>query len=151
MTFGIARVNGSLLTPKNFAGVNLQDFTLTFWDGNLVPVWRDANGGLGTPNGALDQSFRTGLETVGTVSRVGTLNSATGAVRFAVEVLGADSASPGYLGMGPTNASPASTAAALQSAVQALGTLNFWVNTGTSAGYYATVHCSSATVQAFTY
>lgn len=151
MTFGINRVNGSLLSPKNFAGVSLADFTLTFWDGNLTAAWRDYNAGLGTPNGALDQVFRTAVETVGTVSRVGTLNTATGGLRFAVEVLGADADSPGYLGMGPNNNSPASTAAALQSAVQALGTLSFWANTGTTAGYYATVNLSSATVVAFTY
>lgn len=151
MTFGINRVNGSLLAPKNFAGVSLADFTLTFWDGNLVGPWRDYNAGLGTPNGALDQIFRTAVETVGTVSRVGTLNTSTGALHFAVEVLGADADSPGYLGMGPTDASPASTAAALQSAVQALGTLSFWCNTGTAGAYYATVNASSATVVAFTY
>lgn len=151
MTFGITRVHGSLIAPKNFAGVNLQDFTLTFWNGDYVAAWRDWNAGNGTPTGALDQAFRTGLEVVGTVSRVGTLDTATGALNFAVEVLGADVDSPGYLGMGPTNANPASTAAALQSAVQALGTVSAWCNTGTAGAYFATVHLSSATVVAFTY
>lgn len=151
MTFGINRVNGSLLAPKNFAGVALADFTLTFWTGDTVAPWRDYNAGLGTPNGALDQVFRTAVETVGTVSRVGTLNTSTNGLRFAIETLGADADSPSYLGMGPTNANPASTAAALQSAIQALGTVSAWCNTGTAGAYYATVNCSSATVVAFTY
>jgi hypothetical protein len=148
MTFGISRVNGSLLSPKNFAGVGLADFTLTFWGGNLTAAWLDNNAGDSTPNGPLDQIFRTAVPTVASMSRVGTLNTSTGALRFAVEVLGADAASPGYLGMGPTNASPASTAAALQAAVQALGTVSF-IAANTTATY--TVHLSSATVVAFNY
>lgn len=151
MTFGISRVHGSVIAPKNFAGVNLQDFTLSFWSGDLTAAWRDYNAGNGTPNGALDQAFRTGAEVVGTVSRVGTLNTSTGALNFAVEVLGADADSPGYLGMGPTNASPASTALALQGAVRAVGDLSFWCNTGTAGAYFATVHLTSATVAAFVY
>lgn len=148
MTFGISRVNGSLLSPKNFAGVSLADFTLTFWDGNRTAAWLDNNAGDSTPNGPLDQIFRTAVPTVASMSRVGTLNTSTGALRFAVEVLGADAESPGYLGMGPTNASPASTAAAIQAAVQALGTVSFTA-AGTTATY--SVHLSSATVVAFTY
>lgn len=148
MTFGIPRVNGSLLSPKNFAGVSLADFTLTFWEGNSDAAWLDDNAGNSTPNGPLDQAFRTAVETVGTVSRVGTYNSSTRALRFAVEVLGADAESPGYLGMGPTNASPASTAAALQAAVQALGTVSF---TAVNTTVTYSVHLSSATVVAFTY
>lgn len=148
MTFGITRVNGSLLSPKNFAGVSLADFTLTFWDGDSTAAWLDNNAGDSTPNGPLDQTFRTAVETIGTVSRVGTYNSSTRKLNFAMEVLGADSASPGYLGMGPTNASPASTAAALQAAVQALGTVSFTA-AGTTATY--SVHLTSATVVAFAY
>ena len=151
MTFGINRVNGSLLSPKNFAGVALADFTLTFWVGDYTAAWRDYNAGLGTPNGALDQAFRTAIETVGTVSRVGTLTTASGTLRFAIETLGADADSPNYLGTGPTNASPANTAAALQAAVQALGTVSAWCNTGTAGAYYAAISLTSATVVAFTY
>jgi len=138
MAFGITRVNGSLIAPRNFAGVSLADFTLTFWAPNLVAVITDYDSGNGTPGGALDAVFRTATGVVGSVSRVGTLNTSSGAIRFAIEHLGADDRSPGFLGTGPTNASPATTAAALQAAVQALGTIG-------------TIACSSATVVAFTY
>lgn len=148
MTFGINRVHGSLIAPKNFAGVALSDFTLTFWGGDLTAAWKDWNAGEGVADGALDQVFRTAVGTVASVSRVGVLNTSTGALRFAVEHLGVDQFSAGYLGMGPTNSSPASTAAALQAAVQALGSVTF-VAPGTTASY--TVHLSSATVQAFVY
>jgi hypothetical protein len=146
MAFGINRVNGSLIAPKNFAGVSLADFTLTFWGGNTTAAWIDNNNGDGTPNGALDQIFRTAAGTVGTVSRVGTLNTSTGALRFALEVLGGDADSPGFLGGTPAN--NVTTAAALQSAVQALGAVTF-TGVGTTTSY--TIHCSSATVAAFVY
>ena len=138
MAFGITRANGSLVAPRNLAGVSLSDFTLTFWGGNLTALWTDYNAGESVTNGALDQVFRTATGVVGSLSRVGTLNTSTGAIRFAIEHLGADAQSPGFLGTGPTNASPATTAAALQAAVQALGTIG-------------TIVCSSATVVAFTY
>ena len=146
MAFGITRVNGSLIAPKNFAGVSLADFTLTFWSGDEVAAWRDNNGGAGTPNGALDQVFRTAVGTVGTVSRVGTLNTSTRAIRFALEVLGGDADSPGFLGGTPEN--DVTTAAALQTAVQALGAVTFTAE-GTTSTF--TVNCNSATVVAFVY
>jgi hypothetical protein len=148
MTFGITRVNGSLLSPKNFAGVGLADFTLTFWVGDSVAAWRDNNAGDSTPNGPLEQVFRTAVGTVGSISRVGTYNSGTQALRFAIEVLGVDAESPGFLGTGPTNASPATTAAALEDAVQALGTVSF---TAVNSTLTYSVALSSATVVAFTY
>jgi len=148
---GITRKHGGLLAPKNFAGVSLGDFYLSFHGADTAAVTADYNSGSSTPAGALDQIFRTAVETVGTVSRVGTLGGIGGAgtLAFAVEVLGADAASPGYLGMGPTDGSPnpASTAAALTAAVQALSTLTFTDVNGVSR----TVHCSSATVTAITY
>ena len=85
---GISRVHGGLLAPKNFAGVNLQDFTLTFWVGDAAVVWSDYtyNGVVNTgasiyatqgtsPGGAFDQIFRNATGNIGTVSRVGTLQS----------------------------------------------------------------------------
>jgi hypothetical protein len=146
MAFGITRVNGSLIAPKNFAGVSLEDYTLTFWAGDTAAAVVDYNGGNGTPTGALDQIFRTAVGTVGTVSRVGTLNTATGAIRFALEVLGGDADSPGFLGGTPAN--NVTTAAALQTAVQALGTVTFTA-VGTTSSF--TVHCSSATIASFVY
>lgn len=143
MSAGISRVHGSLIAPKNFAGVTLQDFTLTFWNGagETAAVFADS---LGVADGALDQTFRTALSRFASLSRVGTLNTDTAAayVHFAIEALGASEGSDGYLGTGPSNdgtgGEGATTAAALQAVVRALGTVN-------------SVHLSSATVVAFTY
>lgn len=142
MTFGISRVHGSLISPKNFAGVALQDFTLTFWNGDAYILAADST----TTDGALDRVFRTAVGTVGSTSRVGTLSTGTGAsantLRFAVESLGyeGDNSGGGYLGTGPDNeaGSITTTAGALQAAIQALGTVNG-------------VHLSSATVAAYVY
>lgn len=149
MSGGISRVHGGVKLG-NLAGVTLQDFTLTFWSGDYTAAWRDWNAGAGTPDGALDRTFRTALETFATVSRVGTLNTATGALHFALEVLGGDLDNDAYLGMGlPGNSG--STHAALTAAVVGIGDMSFWCNTGTSAAYFATVHLTSATVGTFTY
>jgi ribosomal protein S5 len=132
---GISRVHGLLLNPKNFAGVSLKDFTLTFWEGETSgELDLDAD----TPNGALDQIFRNALSRFASVSRVGTLNTSTKSVRFAIETLGGDGESDVYLGLGPTNDSPATVALALQGAVRSLGTVNG-------------IACSSATVVEFVY
>ena len=150
MAIEITRKNGKLLNPKNFAGVGLQDFTLTYLPGNTsVGIAADAvNAG-----GALDQVFRTAVGTVGSVSRVGTLNTTTGVIRFAIESLGfdGDNAGGGFLGTGPDNegtgtGNVGNTADALQAAVRALGTV-----VTTSGGVTATVNLTSATVVAFAY
>lgn len=150
MAGGITRVNGKLIAPKNFAGVALKDFTLKFWAGEAAAtIDADRN----TVNGALDQIFRVAVPTVGTVSRVGTVSTASQAyVRFALEVLGDESVSPGKLGMGPSNgtvgADPTSIALALQAAVQALGVVTITLpNTSTTAA----ITLTSATVEAFVY
>lgn len=145
MTFGISRVHGALISPKTFAGVDLQDFTLTLWNGDCYVLVADQ----ALAGGAFDQVFRTALGTVGTVGRVGTLSTGTTAAanvqRFTIESLGFEGANSGagYLGTGPTDASPANTAAALTAAVQALGSVT------NSAG--AVIHLTSATVAAFVY
>ena len=139
MTFGISRVHGTLLNPKNFAGVDLQDFTLTFWVGDVgTTLAADAL----LAGGALDQVFRTAVTTVGSLSRVGTLTTSSRTINFAVESLGFDGANAGdgFLGTGPDNelAGITTTAAALQAAIVALGTVT------NSAG--GVVHLTSATV-----
>lgn len=144
MTFGISRVHGALISPKNFAGVTLSDFTLTLWNGDAYVLAADQ----ALAGGALDQVFRTATGMIGSLSRVGTLSTGTGAaantLRFAVEHLGVEANdNGGYLGTGPTDASPASTALALQAAIQALGSVT------NSAG--AVVHLTSATVATFAY
>lgn len=149
---GITRVHGGLISPKNFAGVGLQDFTLTFWNGDCYALNIDDNAnGPSLAAGALDQVFRTATGNVGTLSRIGTLTTGTGAsanyVRFAIESLGfeGDNSNEGFLGTGPDNeaGSITTTAGALQAAIQALGTVT------DSAG--AVIHLSSATVAKFVY
>jgi len=151
MAGGITRVNGKLIAPKNFAGVALKDFTLKFWAGEAAAtIEADRN----IVNGALDQIFRVAIPTVGTVSRVGTVSTASQAyVRFALEVLGDENGiSPGKLGMGPSNgtvgADPASIALALQGAVQALGAVTITLPNSTTT---AVISLTSATVEAFAY
>ena len=144
MTAGISRVHGTLLNPKNFAGVGLQDFTLTFWAGDVgTTLAADAL----LAGGALEQAFRTAIETVGTVSRVGTLTTSSRTINFAIESLGfeGDNSGNGFLGTGPDNeaGTVTTTAGALQAAVQALGTVT------NSAG--GVVHLTSATVTSFVY
>jgi hypothetical protein len=139
MTAGISRVHGLVLNPKNFAGVSLQDFTLTFWSGDVgTALAADAV----LANGALDQAFRTALETVGTISRVGELNTSSRTVRFAVESLGfdGDNNGNGFLGTEPDNEIDGitTTAGALQAAINGLGTVNG-------------IHLTSATVVKFVY
>lgn len=145
---GISRVHGSLIAPKNFAGVSLQDFTVTFWNGDAYLLAADLN----LAGGALDQAFRTAVGTVGSVSRVGTLTTGTGVsantLRFAVESLGfetSDNSGNGFLGTGPDNeaGSITTTAGALQAAIQALGSVT------NSAG--GVIHLTSATVAKFDY
>jgi hypothetical protein len=141
MTFGINRVHGAATSPKNFAGVDLQDFTLTFWAGDAAVLAADQ----ALAGGAIDQVFRTAVGTVASVSRIGTISSNT--LRFAVESLGFDQANSGdgFLGTGPDNADAGvtTTAAALTAAIQALGTVT------NSAG--GVVHLTSATVAKFAY
>lgn len=141
MSGGITRKNGTLIAPKNFAGVALKDFTLTFT--NTATTGAALALDLVTPGGALDQVFRTATGNVGSVSRVGTLDTSTNTLRFAVEVLGDDSFSAGKLGMGPTNSG--SIAAALQAAIVAIGDVTVPGTTST------VVHLTSATVVAFAY
>jgi hypothetical protein len=143
---GISRVHGTLISPKNFAGVALSDFTLSVSTGTGYPLGALAVADTTTADGALDAIFRKASGTVGTVSRVGTLStsSVSFSLRFAVETLGADADSPSYLGGGVFSNDPANltastaTAAALTVAVRALGTVNG-------------INLSTATVAAFTY
>lgn len=144
---GITRIHGNLVAPKNFAGVAIRDYTLTLWNGDVFKLSAD----LALPAGALDQVFKTAVTTVGSLSRVGTLTTGTGAtanyIRFGIEALGVEAGEAGYLGTGPDNAGAgaagATTILALQEAIQALGDVT------NSAG--ATVYLTSATVAAFTY
>jgi hypothetical protein len=132
MSAGISRVHGSVAAPSQ------RPSTLSFFNISFPAA---VNGQVGVVDGAIDRIFRDAVSQIGVVAMIGTVgNNGTGAnrdLRFAIEDTGADSLSPSYLGTGPTNASPASTAAALEDAIQALGTVN-------------SIALGSATVTAFT-
>jgi len=138
---GIARVNGSSIQPSQRAST-ISFYTLTFGGsqniltaGGATTTARGTNGDgsktgfaivnnsdVGVTNGALDQIFRVAIPTVCNVAMIGTVPAANGlTIRFAIEDTGADVNSASYLGTGPTNASPSTTALALQAAVRTLG------------------------------
>jgi hypothetical protein len=144
---GITRIHGSSVpysgNGNNFEGVALQDYYITFWSGDVEAGGSSAlNNDLGTAAGALDQIFKTATGQIGTVGRIGTLNTTTRQLNFNLEALGDSSLSRAVLGTGTddagTNGYGATTAAALQSRIVALGTVN-------------SVHLSSATVTAWVY
>ena len=135
---GIARVNGSSVQPSQRPST-ISFYTLTFGNsqniltaGTATTTQKATNGGyalvdnsdVGVPNGALDQIFRVALGTVCNVVMIGTVPAGGLTIRFAIEDTGVDVNSASYLGTGPTDASPATTALALQAAVRALGTVN---------------------------
>ncbi len=144
---GISRVHGSSVAysghNNNFEGVALRDFTITFWSGDVEAAGSSAlTNDVGDAGGALDAIFRVATGQIGTVARIGELNTTTRTLRFSMEALGDSSLSQATLGMGTDNAGTngygATMAAALQSRIQALGTVNG-------------VALSSATVAAFTF
>jgi len=141
MSAGISRVHGYVVAPSQ------RPSTLSFFNlqvsGNLTTS--DAT----TANGALDQIFRTALDSFATVGLIGTptYNGTTATyVNFAIEDTGvlsgvAGQTAPSGLGLGSVEGTTASTVtAALTAAVQALGTVNgFNLSTATVfAGVVAT-------------
>jgi len=143
MSAGISRVHGYVVAPSQ------RPSTLSFFNlqvsGNLTTS--DAT----TANGALDQIFRTALDSFATVGLIGTptYNGTTATyVNFAIEDTGvlssvAGQTAPSGLGLGSVETNYGtygSTALALTAAVQALGTVNgFNLSTATVfAGVVAT-------------
>jgi hypothetical protein len=138
---GIARVNGSSVQPSQRPST-ISFYTLTFGgsqniltagsatttvkatngDGSLTGLAATSNSDVGVTNGALDQVFRVALGTVCNVVMIGTVPAGGLTIRFGIEDTGVDVNSASYLGTGPTDASPATTALALQAAVRTLGT-----------------------------
>ena len=121
MSAGITRVHGTAAVPSQRPST-LSFFTITFPANILTTATTGSD--VGVVDGALDRIFRTAIPTVAVVAMIGTTAAGGLTLRFAIEDTGADANSPSYLGMGPTNASPASTAAAIQAAIVALGTVN---------------------------
>ena len=114
MSAGITRIHGTVLAPSQRAS------TITFY---TIDFGVDMSASVGVVGGAFEEAIRA-CSNFATVAMIGTLNDDGGTgqtIRIAIEDTGADALSPSYLGTGPTNASPASTAAALQAAIRALG------------------------------
>jgi len=117
MSAGITRVNGTVAAPSQ------RPSTLSFYKISFAASVADQ---VGVVDGAIDQVVRA-CSLFATVGMVGTVqNLGTGAGRdllVALEDTGVDALSPSGLGMGAP-ANEASTAAALETAIQALGTVN---------------------------
>jgi hypothetical protein len=114
MSAGITRIHGTVLAPSQ------RPSTISFYQ---IDFGVDLTSSVGVVDGAFERAVRA-CQNFATVAMIGTLNSTGGTgqgLRIAIEDTGADALSPSYLGTGPTNASPASTAAALQAAIVALG------------------------------
>jgi hypothetical protein len=118
---GITRIHGTAAVPSQRPST-ISFYTITF-DANIKTT-ATTTSDIGVVDGALDKIFRFAIPTVASLAMIGTVATNGLTLRFAIEDTGADSNSPSYLGTGPTNASPATTAAALQAAIVALGTVN---------------------------
>jgi hypothetical protein len=121
MSAGITRVHGTAAVPSQRPST-LSFFTITFASNILTAA--NTTSDVGVVDGALDRIFRTAIPTVAVVAMIGTVATNGLTLRFAIEDTGADLLSPSYLGMGPSDTTPASTAAAIQAAIVALGTVN---------------------------
>jgi hypothetical protein len=128
MSAGITRVHGYYVAPSQ------RPSTLSFYQ---ITFAASVASEVGVVNGAVDQTLRA-CSNFATIGMIGTLQNTGTTLNIALEDTGTDSLSPSGLGMGSVEGnSYASTAAALQAAIQALGTVN-----GKALG--------SATVAAFT-
>ena len=113
MSAGITRVHGSVAAPSQ------RPSTLSFYQITFAATVASE---VGVVNGAVDQTLRA-CANFATVGMTGTLQNTGTTLVVGLEDTGVDSLSPSGLGQGnPDNYS--TTAAALQAAIQALGTVN---------------------------
>ena len=129
MSTGITRVHGYFAAPSQ------RPSTLSFYQITFAATVASE---VGVVNGAVDQTLRA-CANFATVGMIGTLQTTGTTLVIALEDTGVDANSVSGLGKGSASDTTTygSTAAALQAAVQALGTVN-----GKALG--------SATVAAFT-
>jgi len=107
MSAGITRVHGSAILPSQ------KPSTVQFY--NLTIASTDARTESTATDGVFDKVFRTAIPSIGaTVAMIGTATYATNTVvNFGIEASGVDAITTGSF-----------TAAAMTTAVQALGTVN---------------------------
>lgn len=113
MSAGITKVHGTVIAPSQ------RPSTLTFFQ---IDFGVDMTAEVGLVNGALEKAINA-CSNFATVAMIGTLNATGGTgqgLRIAIEDTGTDAYAPSGLGMG-LPAEETSTAAALESAIQALG------------------------------
>lgn len=150
MAGGIPRKNGTAGAPKVFSGVSLNDFVIQFWAGQ---AGADLATDLATPDGAIDKIFRTAFGQIGTVNRIGTLDTTNKTLRFNMEVMGDETGVSGKLGTGNDNAGTngyaTTMALALQSRMKALGDITVTPTTGSP--FTINLTTASCTVTSFTY
>jgi hypothetical protein len=116
MSAGITRVHGTVAAPSQ------RPSTLTFFQ---IDFGVNLTSSVGVVNGAFEQALRA-CANFATVAMIGTLDATGGTgqgLRIAIEDTGVDSLSPSGLGKGSASDTTtyASTAAALEAAIQALG------------------------------
>ena len=127
MSAGIARVHGTAVVPSQRPST-LTFYTITF--AANIKTTATTTSDIGVVDGALDRIFRIAADKFGTVAMIGTVASNGLSVRFALEDTGTDAYSPTGLGLGSTTenlgygSGTTGTAAALQAAIVALGTVN---------------------------
>ena len=113
MSAGITRIHGTVAAPSQ------RPSTLTFFQ---IDTGVDLTTSVGVVGGAFEKMVQA-CSNFATVAMIGTLNTTGGTgqgLRIAIEDTGADSFSASGLGMGLPD-EESSTAAALESAIQALG------------------------------
>ena len=113
MSAGITRIHGTVAAPSQ------RPSTLTFFQ---IDTGVDLTTSVGVVGGAFEKMVQA-CSNFATVAMIGTLNNTGGTgqgLRIAIEDTGADSFSASGLGMGLPD-EESSTAAALESAIQALG------------------------------
>ena len=118
MSAGITRVHGSVAAPSQ------RPSTLSFFN---IAFPAAVDGQVGVVNGAIDKTIQA-CSLFATVAMIGTVqNTGTGSnrdLRIAIEDTGVDSLSVSGLGLGQNGASPTTTAASLETAIKAVGTVN---------------------------
>ena len=133
MSAGITRVHGTVAVPSQ------RPSTLSFYQITFAATVASE---VGVVNGAVDRTLRA-CANFATVGMIGTLQNTGTTLNIALEDTGTDALSPTGLGQGSSEnnfgygSGTTGTAAALQAAINALGTVN-----GKALG--------SATVAAFT-
>jgi hypothetical protein len=116
MSAGITRIHGTVAAPSQ------RPSTLSFYQITFAATVASE---VGVVNGAVDQTLRA-VSNFATVGMIGTLQTTGTTLVVALEDTGTDTLSPSGLGKGSASDATnyGTTAAALQAAIQALGTVN---------------------------